>query len=733
MDSVFLFDLISMAGFVAALLFGLRVHRRLWNSTSKIFFSLSMGIYALVGTFNVLEHANITDYFDRFEDTLEILFIPLFLSYFYSLRTQQELGRRKQVEDVLREAVVRAYEEKIKADTVTAAIGDGISIVDPTFKILYENQAQKDLMGDHVGEYCYHVYRQNDEVCTDCPVVLCFDDGAIHKTEMVVRSRQGLADIEVTASPLLDATGVTVAGIEVIRDVTERKGMEKSLRESEERLRLLLDNTEDIVVMQEPTGRYLYYHGPAEYGFTEDDIVGKTPFDFHESEIAARFVERVEHVTRSGQGLAEEISMPWEGKTLWFLDQLSPIKDGHGRVSAVVTISRNITERKKMEDDLLKKQKLESLSILAGGLAHDFNNLLMAIMGNISLVKMQTKPGEMIYERMNEAEKTSFRARDLTQQLLTFSRGGAPVRKPLSPGPLVKDSVGFSLRGSKSRGDVAVPDDLWAVEADEGQVSQVINNLIINADQAMPAGGTIRVTGENALLGTDDVPSLEEGSYVRICVQDGGIGIVKEHLEKIFDPYFTTKQQGSGLGLATSYSIIKQHNGHITVESKLGVGTTFTLYLPAVDTEVLEKKGEGDALPAGTGKVLVMDDEEVVLDVVGTMLSNLGNEVETARNGSEAIERYRSAQDSGRPFDIVIMDLTVPGAMGGKEAMEKLREIDPSICAVVSSGYSNDPIMARFSEYGFSGVVSKPYTVKELSKTINRLLAEKNRKNPDET
>ena len=300
-----------------------------------------------------------------------------------------------------------------------------------------------------------------------------------------------------------------------------------------------------------------------------------------------------------------------------------------------------IAEKHKIEEELFKTRHLESLGLLAGGIAHDFNNLLTAILGNISLAKFIADKSDKIYARLEDAEKASERAKDLTQQLLTFSKGGAPIKKVTSIADVIKDSAGFALRGSKSKCELALSDDLWPVEVDVGQISQVVNNLAINADQAMPEGGVIKISSENVILTQDQISTLQPGRYVRISVNDGGIGISQENLPKIFTPYFTTKQRGSGLGLATSYSIVNKHDGLITVESEIGAGTTFYVYLPMSDKEISKKEHVSRATISGRGNILVMDDEEIVRIVAGDMLSHLGYDVEFANDGAEAIDLYR--------------------------------------------------------------------------------------------
>lgn len=310
-------------------------------------------------------------------------------------------------------------------------------------------------------------------------------------------------------------------------------------------------------------------------------------------------------------------------------------------------------------------------------------------------------------------------ATSLTQQLLTFSRGGAPIKKKTSVTDLIKDSATFALRGSNVSCNYSFPDDLWLTEADEAQLNQVVNNLVINAQQAMPKGGIIQVSAENMTIHAENTLSLKAGKYVKISIKDQGIGISAECLLKIFDPYFTTKQKGSGLGLATAYSIIKKHGGVISVESELNAGTIFQLYLPALEKEILIKKKAEEKPLIGKGKILLMDDEAVIRTLALRLLKRIGYEVHVANDGAEAIKLYREANE---PFDAVIMDLTIPGGMGGKEAIKKLLEIDPDVKAVVSSGYSNDPIMANFSRYGFKSVIAKPYNIRRLSEVLQKVI-----------
>jgi nitrogen-specific signal transduction histidine kinase/CheY-like chemotaxis protein len=383
----------------------------------------------------------------------------------------------------------------------------------------------------------------------------------------------------------------------------------------------------------------------------------------------------------------------------------------------------DITMRKRMEAELSKIQKLESIGIFAGGIAHDFNNILATLIGNIALAKDKEMSKDEIFKLLTEAEKASKRAQSLTKQLLTFAKGGAPVKETASIGEVVKESSHFVLSGSKSDCEFSIARDLWPVEADVGQISQVVNNIVINANQSMPEGGMIKIKAENLIIDSENQWKLKLGRYIRISIKDAGIGIASKHFTKIFDPYFTTKQEGSGLGLSTSYSIIKNHGGHITVESKLGSGTTFHIYLPASENSAPVK--EESRVMRGHGRILLMDDDAMLREIIGRMLIKFGYEPEFAEDGAEAIEMYNKAKEAEKPYDAVIMDLTVPGGMGGKEAFQKLLVMDPEAKIIVSSGYSDDPILANFQEYGLKGVIPKPFELGALSKVLHEALKAK--------
>jgi two-component system, cell cycle sensor histidine kinase and response regulator CckA len=425
--------------------------------------------------------------------------------------------------------------------------------------------------------------------------------------------------------------------------------------------------------------------------------MGFQPFSFETSEARPQYETRHFEHTLIGNSIGKNLH------GLWWL-------------------KRDISEKKRMEEEILKAQKLESLGVLAGGIAHDFNNLLMAIGGNIALGQSHSKLTRESAARFEAAMKATNRAQDLTRQLLTFSKGGAPVKSTASLSQLLTDCMSFVLRGSSVRCHYSVPEDLWPVDMDEGQISQVINNLAINALEAMPRGGAVLVRAQNVHIGKEQKLSLKEGRYVRVSIADRGEGITREHISKIFDPYFTTKEKGSGLGLASSYSIIKKHDGLLTLRSKVGVGTTFYFFLPAASIAPPQQEQSVSEPFRGQGRILIMDDEEMIRESAGKLVRGLGYEVVLAKEGSEAVLLYRTALREGKRFHAVILDLTVPGGMGGRQALLQLKEIDPGVRAIVSSGYSNDPVMSDHSRWGFSAVLPKPYNVHQLGQALARVV-----------
>lgn len=520
------------------------------------------------------------------------------------------------------------------------------------------------------------------------------------------------------------------------REMNRRKQAEQALAEEKERLAVTLSSIGDGVIATDTEGRVGLINSVAERltGWSREEAVGKFIGEVF-------FIVNVETGEPKENPVSKAINanniVGLESGTVLITKQRegcryvsassSPIRDRDGIIIGVVLVFRDITELKKLEEELLKVQKLESIGVLAGGIAHDFNNLLTSIMGNISLSSAPDIPESKVKQRLLEALRACHKAKNLSTQLLMFSKGGALENKAVtSLERVIRDTTNFTMSGSNIDFKFVIKDKVWPVEIDEGQISQVISNIVINASQAMTNEGKITIKIENVDARKERGVPLNRGKYVKTTIEDEGIGIPKEYLSKIFDPYFTTKQTGSGLGLATSYSIVKNHGGLITVESELHAGTKFYIYLPARGEIAAAETRTGTAIKRGKGRVLIMDDKIEVREAAGEMLTHIGYEVESARDGKEALKIYKKAIREGKPFDSVIIDLTVPGGMGGKEAMEKLLVIDPGVKAIVSSGYSSDPILSMYEKYGFKGVLPKPYEMEKLSDVLYGVLVESN-------
>jgi nitrogen-specific signal transduction histidine kinase/CheY-like chemotaxis protein len=406
--------------------------------------------------------------------------------------------------------------------------------------------------------------------------------------------------------------------------------------------------------------------------------------------------------------------------------QAQTLRDAKGNPLRLTGVNYDITESKRTEEALSIVHKLESLGILAGGIAHDFNNLMGGIFGYIDMACEESKD-DQVTRYLSKAMNTIDRARGLTSQLLTFAKGGAPIQKTGPLFPFVQETAQFALSGSNISCQFSVPQDLWVCNFDKNQIGQVIDNLIINAQQAMPAGGAIEVMARNVALSDKEHPALAPGNYIKISVKDYGIGIPKELLSKIFDPFFTTKTKGHGLGLATCYSIVNRHGGCIDVASELGKGTTFHVYVPASPDAGAPLAAALETGHKGTGTFLVMDDEVVMRETIRDMLASLGYTVVCTESGREAVDFFMAETTVKRMLSGMIFDLTVPGGMGGKAAVAEIRKVNGEIPVFVASGYAEDPIMKSPTEYGFTASICKPFTKAELSVLLTKSVKAKSR------
>jgi len=513
----------------------------------------------------------------------------------------------------------------------------------------------------------------------------------------------------------------------MMSDITEQKRAEESLKRSESTYRELVEGTSDLVTRLDAEGRFLFVNSnaPIYFGCPAEECVGRSALDFVHPDDRAR--TQAAFVGWVAGGLAsttfENRQVGLNGEVhdlLWTIN----FHYDDGVLKQVNSIARDVGEQRSLHNEQIKNQKLESLGVLAGGIAHDFNNILTGIVGGVSMARTLLGSPEKAAPLLQQAERAGQRAAELAQQLLTFAKGNLPVKKLVSARSLVDSSVALMLSGSSVQCVVEMPGDLFDLEVDEGQISQAFNNVILNASQSMHGGGTIVVRAANMSPREVIECSLPLGRYVRFSFADTGCGISEEDLKRIFDPYFTTKASGSGLGLASVHSIVKKHGGLVPVRSRLGGGTTFEVLLPASAA-----KAPAEALPASAaadggergGAVLVMDDEDVIRELAAAMLGELGYEVTTCSEGEQAIALYRAALEGHKPFCAVIMDLTVPGGIGGKEASRRILDLDPAAPLIVSSGYSHDPIMDRYREFGFAAMLAKPYDLAAISQAMDKL------------
>ncbi|MBW2529421.1 MAG: PAS domain-containing protein [Deltaproteobacteria bacterium] len=517
--------------------------------------------------------------------------------------------------------------------------------------------------------------------------------------------------------PRLDDEGNVVGVMGVSRDMTES-------RQDAERLETLLQHLPVSLWVVDASQRVTFSAGAGleAIGLTPEEVVGKPVFELFPSLTGWR-----EFIPKLRGGGTVTTSSKIRGAVLESRLRMLTAPDGtpRGIMGVSIDISERVAVAEALERELVRIERLESLGVLAGGFAHDFNNLLAALLGSIGVAQRRAADRPDLAKPLAAAEEAALRARDLTQELLTFSKGGAPVRRALAVGPLLESAAGLVLHGSPCKPVIRVPGDLWAVHADPTQLGQVVQNLVLNAVQAMPDGGEVEVAASNETLDETSGLPLPAGRYVELAVRDTGLGIDPELVDRVFDPYFTTKEAGTGLGLATVHSVVRRHGGHTTLRSTPGSGTEVRVLLPATDDKPLQVTTERNAAE-GTlqGRVLVVDDEPAVRHMIKMLLGELGFDTEVAADGAEGLARYDQARASDAPFDAIVVDLTIPGGMGGKTMIRQLLDRDPNARAIVSSGYSNDPIMSDFAAHGFRGVVAKPYRARELAEVLRRVLDE---------
>ena len=630
-----------------------------------------------------------------------------------------DITKRKEAEDALQD-------QQKELEQIFEALPNALIYADPTRHVARVNQKFVQTFGYQAEEilqqeiallYAHHnAFLEQEKIR--------FNPKAPTRTEpyeIEMRRKNGEVFISETVGTIVRDSKDELRGyLSIVRDLTERKKIESEVEHHKILLQTIMDESNLVINVKKAAD---FTHVWTSKRFSEvaniapAEAEGKTNREIFGEQLGA-MIDASDREVLAGSRVEKEEFLE-DDHIYWSQKFTLNLPDGS---AYLCNISTDITARKQAEDEQLRLDKLESLGVLAGGIAHDFNNLLTGLYGNIELTKIFLASDHPAQKYLKVAESSMESATKLTDQLLTFAKGGDPIKETFALGSIISETALFSLRGSRAKLQLHIQPDLWLVEADKGQISQVISNLVINAQQAMPTGGMINITATNVIIDNDRM--------IEIKVEDEGSGIPSQFLDKIFDPYFSTKQTGSGLGLASSYSIINKHNGRISVESKINEGTQFTVLLPASDeTEASLAAQAVDAkeiAAMASAHILVLDDEEVVREALGGMLETMGHQVEFAIDGEEAVFKYQTAYVTEGEYDLVVADLTIPGGMGGQEAAEAILNINPEAKLIVSSGYATDPIMANYEAYGFKGVVVKPYHFETLKQVVQQVLQSRN-------
>jgi PAS domain S-box-containing protein len=618
---------------------------------------------------------------------------------------------------------------------------DGFVLVDDNFIVVEWNQGQEEIFGisriEALGKYIWEVMAPviaesvtgdmvRDRITSD-------PESWSHRSlDFDILCPDGtMKYVQAQNFPINTDRGRYTGGI--YRDITSRKTYEQTLAREKELLAFTLRSIAEGVITTDSEGKVTLINDRAA------TVLGISPEEARDQPLEKVLIlydqENKQYLDNLADTIRRQGYLFSEEGQLYLMSDIvgerivsisaSTILGEDSESLGLVLVINDITEEVRLREGMERMQKLESLGVLAGGVAHDFNNILAAILGNVSLVKQYLSEENEILEIIRDVENASIRARNVTNQLLTFSKGGHPVKKPGDLGRLVRESVHFNLRGSALGIELEIEDDLPSVEFDEAQIDQVLSNLVINAREAMNDEGSLRVRVSTNEVREGDGVSLTPGLYVKVCVEDSGPGIDMDISSRIFDPFFTTKKNGSGLGLASSYSIIQKHDGLLMVEPTDLGGVCLSFLLPARKEEGQAPVDSARNIRRGSGRILYMDDDTMILRFARKSLEYMGYRVDFAEKGEEALQLYKRALKEGDPYGCVVLDLTIPGGMGGRETLSELNKIDPDVRAIVSSGYSNDPVMAQYRENGFRGVVVKPYRIEELSEAIHRVMEEK--------
>ena len=652
---------------------------------------------------------------------------------------QPEIRRLKSSMDDL-----KAFEGCLKH--LLYLVSDGLMLINKEGRIVYVNKAleqiigygSSEIMGNIFGDSRWNFKRIDDIPGREASVFQVVLDTGRDIADSVCRldseKRKGRTFI-VSASVHHDQQGALAGVAAVIRDSSELDRVKAENQEIKNISQRFAQHAEEAIFrIQADSGRIVDINDAAEkiLGYSLEDYLSDATIQMkviQKNNVKSWIAEIGK--TDGTNGVLKNIPLECiaqDGRPVFMEFTIIAVRNTRGDIVYFECLGRDITVHRFMEAELAKAQKLESIGLLAGGIAHDFNNILTAVFGSLALAKMESTPEGTVYKRLVSAEEHCMKAKALTRKLLTYSRGGSPQRKTASIEHVIRDAAGFALSGKNIECQFEFPGGLWSAQIDEGQMHQVVHSLVSNAAEAMPQGGRIEIGAQNADLAADQIPSLKAGHYVQWTIRDHGVGISREHMKKIFDPYFTTKQmssvKGMGLGLAICYSIVKNHEGIITVDSTPGVGTLFAVYIPAANGEKSEQKAitAPAASVAGRPKILLIDDEQILLDVTGSMLKHIGYEVATAQNHDDAMDFYQRGKEAGRPFSLIIMDLTMRGDEGGEIAIRRWKDNHPEVKAIISSGYMNDPVIEEYWKHGFVGAMVKPYSLGELKSALEKIL-----------
>jgi two-component system cell cycle sensor histidine kinase/response regulator CckA len=659
---------------------------------------------------------------------------------------KKEITEREDVQgDIEKNRLMLSEAEKIiQSEAQKAAILNGITtnlaFVNEKLEILWANKASADSVGktlsEVIGRKCHELWADPQTPCEDCPTIKAFKT---RRTEhLIIKTPDGRVWDE-KGEPVFDANGVLLGVLEIAHDITAQIRAEEALRKSEQKFKELFDSITDLIYVQDLEGRFISFNPAMEklLGYEKNELIGRKASDVMNPKWRALFEsEYLETIKKRGFQEGTSVYYRKDGRKLYLEYRSKLVKPEEGE-PFITGMGRDVTsrieaerEKKRLQEQLLHTRKMEAVATLSGGIAHDYNNLLSIIMGNLSLAKDETKPGSELAGFLEEITNASYKLRDLTHELMALARGGTPVKRVASLKDLLQGVSGAVSSESGISIKESISKDLWPAPHDAHKMGVVFRNVLNNAVEAMPAGGIITIKAENLRAEDDGAPMalgpLKGLDCVHISIADQGKGIPPENLGKIFDPYFSTKrmgvQKGMGLGLATSYAIVQKHGGHIAIDSSPGAGTQVHIYLPAERRSAKMDRDTPSKDDAPLKRVLLMDDEAMLRKLAEQMLKKLGYGVETVRDGAEAIKTYKKQQDLGEPFDVVILDLTIKGGMGGEQTLGELLKIDPRINAIVSSGYFDAPIMSDFRKQGFVGAIAKPYEKKTLKEALERVL-----------